>query len=157
TASPVRSAVVKLEGRNINVGPYDDLGFQATTRGGRVMDHVLANKAVFKTGTDVAGTAAIVSGAIMTGSRDSATRDAGAGLLAAGVLAKIIAAGVTPQADTRTWDNLPRYLGFAAVRLPPGDHPATVEFFDRNKQLMPNLTRNITIHVPEDKRDKVVF
>ena len=46
--SAVQSAVVIVEGQAVTVGPYDDLGFQATTRGGRVMDHVLANKAVFK-------------------------------------------------------------------------------------------------------------
>ena len=53
--SRARSAVIKVEDQTVTVGPYDDLGFQATTRGGRVMDHVLAGKAVFKTSTAIAG------------------------------------------------------------------------------------------------------
>ena len=52
---------------NLPVAPCDDVNFQATTRGGRVMDHVLANKAVFKSATDTAGDAAIISGAILAG------------------------------------------------------------------------------------------
>ena len=52
------------EQQSVHVGPYDDLNFQATTRGGRVMDHILANKAVFKSATDTAGNVAIVGGAI---------------------------------------------------------------------------------------------
>ena len=68
--SPVISATVQVDGQTINIGPYDDLGFQATTRGGRVMDHVLANKAVFKGTTDAVGNAAIIGGAIAASSRD---------------------------------------------------------------------------------------
>jgi hypothetical protein len=43
---------------------YDDLGYQATTRGGRVMDHILGNKAVFKAGADVAGDVALTGAVI---------------------------------------------------------------------------------------------
>jgi len=155
--SPVHSAVITVEGRTINVGPYDDLGFQATTRGGRVMDHVLANKAVFKTTTDVAGDVGIIGGAIAAQSRDRTTEEVGLGILAAGIVTKIVSGATTPAADTRAWDNLPRYLSFAAVELPPGQHTATIEFLDRAGQPMPNLTKNITINVPADKQDKVVF
>ena len=156
-ASPVQSAVINVDGRSITLGPYDDLGFQATTRGGRVMDHVLANKAVFKTATDVAGTAGIVGGAIATTSRDRTTEEVGLGVLAAGIITKVVSAATTPAADVRAWNNLPRYLSFAAIELPPGQHVATVEFRDRAGQLLPNLTKSITINVPADKRDKVVF
>ncbi len=155
--SPVHSAMITVEGQTITVNPYDDLGFQATTRGGRVMDHVLANKAVFKTTTDVAGTVGIVGGAIAAQSRDHTTQDVGLGILAAGIVTKIVSGATTPAADTRAWDNLPRYLSFAAVQLPPGPHAATIEFFNRDGQPMPNLTKNITINVSADKHDKVVF
>ncbi len=155
--SPVQSAVINVEGRTITLGPYDDLGFQATTRGGRVMDHVLANKAVFKSATDVAGTAGIVGGAIAATSRDRTTEEVGLGVLAAGIITKVVSAATTPAADVRTWNNLPRYLSFAAIELPPGQHVATVEFRDRAGQVLPNLTKSITINVPADKHDKVVF
>jgi hypothetical protein len=53
--TPVRAAVLHVDGQTMLAGAVDDLEFQATTRGGRVMDHVLGNKAVFKTATGVAG------------------------------------------------------------------------------------------------------
>ncbi|MDB6023459.1 MAG: Tetratricopeptide 2 repeat protein [Pedosphaera sp.] len=155
--SPAHSAVIKFESETIHVGPYDDLGFQATTRGGRVMDHVLANKAVFKTTTDAAGNAAIIGGAIAASSRNQTSEEVGLGLIAAGIISKVVSATTTPAADIRTWDNLPRYLSFTALDLPPGPHTATVEFQDRFGQPLPNLTKTITINVPADKHDKVVF
>ena len=151
------AAEIKLEDRTITVGPYDDLGFQATTRGGRVMDHILANKAVFKTATGQAGTAAMMAGAIAATSEDRTAQQVGIGLLAVGLIASIISASTTPAADVRTWDNLPHYLSFAAVRLPPGEHTVAVEFLDRYGQHIPGLAKTITINVPEDKRDQVVF
>src|SRR5688572_18996870 len=39
-----RSAVLKVNGQTVEAPAYDDLYFQATTRGGRVMDQILANK-----------------------------------------------------------------------------------------------------------------
>lgn len=156
--SPVHTAMVKCEGRTITLGPYDDLGFQATTRGGRVMDHVLANKAVFKTATDVAGTTAIIAGAdTALLSRNQVGTEVGLGLLAAGLITKAVSHATTPEADTRMWDNLPRYLSFAALELTPGPHTVTVEFQDRFGGPMPFLTKTLTINVPADKHDKVVF
>ncbi len=156
--SPVRSAIISVEDQTARIGPYDDLGFQATTRGGRVMDHVLANKAVFKNATDVAGSVGIIGGAATAlSSRDQTTQEVGLGLMAAGVLAKIVSGATTPAADVRAWDNLPHYLSFAALRLPPGQHTATVQFLDGGGQPMANLTKTITINVAADKHDKVVF
>jgi hypothetical protein len=159
--SRAHSAVIKVEGQTVTVGPYDDLGFQATTRGGRVMDYVLENKAVFKTGTAIAGN--IVTGAgletalIGADNHNQTAAEVGLGLAAVGVITQVISASVTPHADTRTWDNLPRYLSFAALPLPPGPHTATVEFLDQGGQPLANLTKTITINVPADSHDKVVF
>ncbi len=155
--SRVYSATIHVEGQTIRVGPYDDLGFQATTRGGRVMDHVLANKAVFKTSTDVAGDVGIIGGLAAVSSRNQTSQEVGVGLIAAGILTKMVSAATTPAADTRAWENLPRYLSFAAVQLPPGRHMATVEFLDDAGFSLPNLTKTITIDVPAGKHDKVVF
>jgi hypothetical protein len=156
--SRVQSAIVNVDNQSATAGVYDDLGFQATTRGGRVMDHVLANKAEFKTSTDVAGNVAIAGGAITAMSTRNQTAQAvGLGLVAVGIVSKIVSASTTPQADVRMWDNLPHYLSFAAFRLPPGQHTATVQFLDRDGQPLENLTKTITINVSTDKRDKVVF
>jgi hypothetical protein len=157
--TPIRSATVTVDGKILKAGVCDDLQFQATTRGGRVMDHVLGNKAVFKSATSTIGDAALISGAVLAshhGEKSSAD-EVGAGLMAAGFLAKIFSAATTPAADTRSWDNLPRYLTFAHLSLPPGQHTAKVEFLDGADRLLPGLTKSITFNVPPDGNDKVVF
>lgn len=150
---------IQIDGQTLFIDPWDDLSYQATTRGGRVMDHVLANKAVFKKSTDVAGTAAIIGGAVMAShqGRHSVADEVGAGMIVAGVLSKILSATTTPQADVRAWDNLPQYIGFTATTLAPGDHRATVEFLDGAGVPLADLTRNLIVHKDPDGRDAVVY
>lgn len=158
--SPILSAQIKTGSINLPVAPCDDLNFQATTRGGRVMDHVLANKAVFKGTTDTLGDAAIISGAILADGRhrrrNSSADEIGAGLILAGVASKLISAATTPEADVRAWDNLPQFISFAALKMSPGEHVVSVEFNDATGNANPNLTKTITVNVPAD-RDKLVF
>jgi hypothetical protein len=152
--SAVQSVVIKVENKTIALRPYDDMTYQATTRGGRVMDHILANQAVFKNATDAAGNIGLIGGLAVASHRD--TREIGLGIAAAGLVSKLVSAATTPAADTRAWDNLPNYLSFAAVSLPHGEHVATVEFLDQSGRPLAKLTKKITINVPED-RDAVVF
>ncbi len=156
--SAVRAAVIKVDNQTVAVGPYDDLNFQAITRGGRVMDHILANKAVFKSATDTIGNAGIISGAVLASQqgRNSKADEVGLGLLAFGVINKIVSSAATPAADTRYWDNLPQYLSFAATKLSPGVHTVTVLFTDVAGNSLPSLTKTLTINVP-GSGDKVVF
>lgn len=155
--SVAQSVVIKVGNQSLGLRPYDDITFQATTRGGRVMDHILANKAVFKSATDSAGTAGLIGGLMMAAnSRDQTVQQAGLGLAAAGLVSKIFSAVTTPAADTRSWDNLPQYLSFAAVQLPPGEHTATIEFVDARGRPLSGLTRTVTLNVVPN-RDVVVF
>ncbi len=149
---------LKLGGQSAEVRAWDDLSWQATTRGGRVMDHILKNKAVFKDATDTFGNAALISGgalAIVGSGRHGPADEIGVGLLAAGVLSKLISAAVTPQADTRQWDNLPNLLGFAGLRAAPGQHQLTVEFLDPAGRV--TLTRDATFTIVPGGADTVVF
>lgn len=152
--SQASEVMIRIDGSLVHIGPYDDLNFQATTRGGRVMDHILGNKAVFKSTTDALGTAGIISGAVLTANRD--TQMVGLGLVAAGLISKIVAASTRPEADTRTWDNLPLFLSFASVAVPPGEHTATVEFLTAARQPIAGLTKTIQFTV-SDARDTVLF
>lgn len=151
-----RAASIKVAGQTLRARPYDDLYFQATTRGGRVMDHVLANKAVFKAATASAGDAAIISGAILASQprAHSSSDEIGAGLLAFGLLSKIVSSATTPAADTRAWDNLPQFLSFTAITLPPGQHTATAEFLDGAGR--PLASKSATLEVVSG-RDTAVF
>jgi tetratricopeptide (TPR) repeat protein len=155
--SPVFSARIKTDSIDLPVAPTDDVNFQATTRGGRVMDHVLGNKAVFKSTTDTAGNVGVISGAVLAGSNNNTTRNVGLGLLLAGLISKGISASTTPEADTRTWDNLPQFISFAAIDLPPGDHVVTVEFLDRSGRPVVNLTKTLNVNITTTDRDKLIF
>lgn len=157
--SPIRSVRVTVENQVLQLERCDSVSFQATTRGGRVMDHILGNKAVFKATTDVVGNAAIVSGAILATQqgRRSAADEVGAGLLVFGLASKIVSAATTPSADTRAWDTLPEWLTFGALRVPPGAHTATVEFLGEGGGPMPGLTRTYKLNIPEGSRDLVIF
>jgi hypothetical protein len=143
----------------VRAAPYDDLYFQATTRGGRVMDHILANKAVFKSATDTFGDAALISGAVLGShqGRRSNVDEIGLGLALAGLVSKIVSSATVPAADVRTWDNLPQYLSFASFSLPPGQHAARVEFNDAQGRVLSNLTKTVTIHIPAGSRDSVIY
>ncbi len=156
-SSPVKSARLRFEKYEIPVAPTDDLGFQATTRGGRAMDYVLGNKAVFKSSMDKVGNVALMGGlgtAML--SHDGTAQQVGLGIALAGLLSKGVAAAATPNADTRTWDNLPQYLSFAAMELPPGKHAVSVEFLDAGGAVIGHLTKQITFEVPP-RGDKVLF
>ena len=145
-----------LPGLSIPVPVYDDLTYQATTRGGRQMDYILANKAVFKDTTDTFGNAALVSGAILAtqGGRGSNLDEIGAGLLVAGLLSKVVSAATTPAADTRCWESLPNLLGFAALKLPPGRRTGTIEFLGSSGQV--TASRQVSFEVTP-QRDTVLF
>lgn len=155
-SSSVKSAVVKVAGQTLPAPPYDDLYFQATTRGGRVMDHILAGKAQFKAASDGVGDAAIISGAILAShqKRRSNADEIGAGLLLFGLASKLISGATNPTADTRCWENLPGHLSFAAAELPPGQHTATVEFLNATGITHRVKTATFTV---QPGRDTVVF
>jgi tetratricopeptide (TPR) repeat protein len=156
--APVNSAEAKVDTLTFPVAPTDDVWFQASTRGGRQMDHVLGNKAVFKSATDTAGNVALIGGLTTAAvSHDRTAQGIGLGIALAGVLSKVVSAATTPEADTRTWDNLPRYLSFASLALAPGPHTITVEFRTPAGQVVSGLTKTLTIQVPSDAKDKVVF
>jgi tetratricopeptide (TPR) repeat protein len=166
--SPTRSARLVLDnGHKIVPLPvYDDLGYQAVTRGGRVMDHILGNKAYFKAGADVAGDVAL-AGAIIAADqgqrRERRGKDgddaniAALGLGVLGVIGKAVSAATKTEADTRQWNNLPQRLSFAALTLPPGEHVGRVEFLDRDGHVLEQRTQQVRFTVGTDDRDTVVF
>lgn len=162
--SPAHSAALTVAGRTVALPAYDDLSFQATTRGGRVMDHILGNKAVFKRNADAVGDVALIGGVIAAdnmrrynGSKNHDAETAAIALGAIGLISKIASAATTPKSDTRMWNNLPQRLSFAALRLPVGQHAAKLDFFDAGGGRLPSLTQDVTVVVDDTVRDTVVF
>ncbi len=156
--SPVNQAEIKVDSYQFPVAPTDDVWFQASTRGGRAMDHILGNKAVFKSATDTAGNVALIGGlgtAVL--SHDRTAQEVGLGIALAGLVSKAVSAATMPEADTRTWDNLPRYLSFASLSVAPGVHNVIVDFKDPAGQVIPSFRKTLTVNVPADGKDKVIF
>ncbi|WP_138223171.1 hypothetical protein [Nibricoccus aquaticus] len=153
--SRARGAILQIDGRTVKLPAYDDINFQATSRGGRIMDHVLGNKAVFKGTTNTVGDVALVGAAVSAnnirrydGSYNKDAANVAIGLAAIGIISKIASSAANSEADTRTWDNLPQYISFAALRLAPGEYPATLTFVDASGNPLPSGTRQITLTVP---------
>ncbi len=106
-------------------GPLDNMTFQATTRGGRVIDGILKGKAVFKTTTAVAGDAAIIAGtAVAMSDRDNI--GIGLGIAAVGVATRLASAAATPEADVRELQPMPDDIYVIPVSLAAGTHSLTV-------------------------------
>lgn len=110
-----------------------DVGYQATTRGGRPVDAVLGGKASFKEGaqtvSDVASTIGAVGlqTALATGNRDAA----GFGMVGmfAGLVAQGVAQSTQAQADIREWEQLPGtvWLGSADRKVAAAKVGVTLE------------------------------
>jgi hypothetical protein len=190
--SKVHSALLIIAGQEVAFAPWDNLNFQATTRGGRVMDYILGNKAVFKQTTNAVGDVALAGAAVAANNiykekprpddqkndqnnnrkddrkddskdqppeyeKSQGAENTAIALGVIGLFSKLAAAATTPQADTRTWDNLPQYLSFAALRLPPGTYPARLEFLDAEGRRVAGLARTTNVTVGDPTRDTVVF
>ncbi|MGF1678961.1 MAG: hypothetical protein ACFCUX_07185 [Candidatus Methylacidiphilales bacterium] len=129
---PTRVDRVRLVGSpSLETARSEDLYLQATTRGRRVVDHILDGKASFKEDTAVAtlglfGAAAVASQREETG--------IAAGVLALAALGTAIASSATnPEADIRAWDNLPHSVFLIAPTVPD---PWVIEALDRSGQVM---------------------
>jgi hypothetical protein len=176
----IRSASLSVLEQTVHFLPWDNLNYQAVTRGGRVMDHVLGNKAVFKKTTDTIGDLALVGAAVAADNihqekrrvvtdekgrrrvvtetdKSDGAETAAIALGVIGIFSKIAAAATKTNADVRMWDNLPQYLSFGSLQLPAGDHAAMLQFYDANGQAVPDLTRRLTISVADPAKDTVVI
>ncbi len=97
----------------------EDIFFQASTRGGRIVDTVLAGKASFKENADVAGdalqTAGMTTAMIGAGAGNNDAAVVGLALMFAGLVAEGVAAAARTEADIRQWDNLPNRISLATL------------------------------------------
>ncbi len=95
----------------------ESLYLQATTRGGRQVDAILEDKASFKEDTQNA-TLGLAGGAVVASQTEQSGIAAGVlGLAAIGT--GIFSAVTQPEADLRSWENLPHSLHFVFLNVPP--------------------------------------
>ena len=104
-----------------------NVSYQATTRGGRKMDNVLADKAAFKGATDAAGKAMAVGGlAGMAALGNNNSSDPYTGLIFGAIaLGGLVVKGVSymtkTEADIRCWRCLPYEYSVTPLTLPEGE------------------------------------
>ena len=152
--SDVAQIRITVAGQTVTAPIFDNLTVQASTRGSRAMDLVLARKATVKKVGDTIGDVGTVPGVVLVDYED--TRDAGLALLGVGLVGKFIGNSVEPRADTRTWNNLPQHLSFAALNLPVGEHPATVDFISATGAALPDRQKSVFLTV-QAGRDTVLL
>lgn len=118
-ASPAAIEVLAdgaLQGPTSKAG---DLYFQATTRGGRDFDSILATKSAVKSGAQVAGIGALLIA-------DDLPRKHQGGALLAGAALLLTSLAVDAKADTRHWTSLPNEVQLLRLELPPGTHEVEI-------------------------------
>jgi tetratricopeptide (TPR) repeat protein len=146
----------------------EDLYWQATTRGGRQVDKILAGKAQFKDGATVVGAVSLQLADVALdvaswnawndkdhydrrhhGHDDSDDDDSddallwAAGLAVVGIGALLVADSTAPEADTRYWDNLPAHIDYTTML--PDAHPTEAAFHDASGSLLG--TQSTRIHL----------
>lgn len=95
----------------------ESIYFQASTRGGRQIDAILDDKASFKEDTQNA-TLGLAGGAVVASQTEKTGIAAGVlGLAAIGT--GIFSAVTQPEADLRSWENLPHSIHFLFLTVPP--------------------------------------
>jgi tetratricopeptide (TPR) repeat protein len=114
---------LRIDGKPLKLTELEDVYWQASTRGGRPIDRILAGKVQFKENMEGTGTAL---GALGTGGlahsrtiKDRHRRQqaelASAGVMLLGALVSGIGDSVKPEADLRSWRNLPDRLHLTSL------------------------------------------
>ena len=109
-----------------------DVNFQATTRGGREMDEILADKATVKKGFKASGNILIAAGlACISVTSDNAVAElailcVGGSCLALGGTCHLVGYCINSKADVRSWQNLPGEFVIIPVKCQAGSQELIV-------------------------------
>ncbi len=137
-----------------NVGGHDwepylteDIYWQASTRGGRVVDKILKGKVEFKETTQAAGETLTTLG--VYGMVVSKQADSDAGMVASGIVTAVgligqgVAASTQTRADNRYWTNLPDGVHVYTYYLDPDapDQKVTISFVDKDGSPLTGLSQ----------------
>lgn len=132
-----KRAEISINGVTYDSIPLEDLYFQASTRGGRKMDFILKDRAVYKDTSDAIGSYLAVT-SIYT--------------LPIAALIYIVSSGTDAKADTRLWDILPGEIHALSLRLNPGAYDIDVRFLDALGGEVPSMRQHLhNFEVSSDK------
>jgi len=132
--------------------PIEDIYWQASTRGGRPVDYILAGKVAFKenaatTGQvmKTVGLATMVSGAQLGHNYGGYVGAAGAVVTLGGFIAQGISDAVRPEADARYWDNLPDSVHIRTVSLSSERRSIDLNFLDTSDNPVAGLPKTTNV------------
>lgn len=132
--TPERSVSVDIDGKTYKPLLIEDVFYQASTRGGRPIDRLIAGKASFKDTTGQIGMAltsiASESSVMMSAVGGTGGGRVMGGLAAVGAISSIISANVKPRADVRYWNNLPETIHATSFRHAGLPEKISVTLFD---------------------------
>jgi tetratricopeptide (TPR) repeat protein len=150
-AKPMPAPAPKAVDRAAETALLEDVYYQASTRGGREFDSVLAGKAQFKQGANVVGdvamAGAMVAAAVAMNTSGGNQRDSAAAagiMLLMAVAAKAAAEAAEPDADVRYWDNLPDRVHAVTLPLPPTVTSLSVDLLASDGTLLRTREAKVT-------------
>ena len=132
------AVAVDLEPVHFAPNNLGDVEFQATTRGGRLMDNILKDQATAKAVMKTSGNVLFVAGGVifLAGVRSLGSlpvgvtlMGVGGGCFVAGGVVHLIGGMINPAADGRFWRNLPAQLYIIPLTLPVGKHQIMIQGF----------------------------
>jgi len=139
-----------------------DVSYQATTRGGRQMDDVLADQAAFKKASYQTGNVLVTAGAAVAlasanaGSGEGAIigMGVGGGMMLLGGIAYGVGSLTSVEADIRSWQLLPNELMVVPLALEPGEHRFNIDGFEG---FIPRTNYSVTANISNQKPLNVIL
>jgi tetratricopeptide (TPR) repeat protein len=131
--------------------PMENIFWQANTRGGRQVDHILEGKVNFQETNQVMGQTLTQLSLHTLAMSPRFREDAGMVALVAGVIGLVglgqqaVAERTQTQADTRYWDNLPDRVHVATMKAKDSAQGLKVEFIKPNGRPIPKLNKKTDI------------
>ncbi len=131
--------------------PMENIFWQANTRGGRQVDHILAGKVSFQETNQVMGQTLTQLSLHTLAMSPQFGDDAGVVAIVAGIIGLVglgqqaVAGRTQTQADTRYWDNLPDRVHVVTLKSADGHRNLKAEFLKPNGRRIVKLDKKTTI------------
>lgn len=145
-------------GQSVFTGfPMENIYWQANTRGGRQVDHILAGKANFQETNQAMGQTLTQLSLTTLAMSPQFGDDAGVVAIVAGIVGLLglgqqaVAERTQTQADTRYWDNLPDKVHVATLNSAVLNQDLKAEFLKPNGRPVKNLDKEITVTNVNDR------
>ena len=131
---PARRCEVAVDGKKMgSCCLMEDVYYQASTRGGRAMDAILKDKAVFKDVTRKSSDFAFDMANEMSRSSSGQSAEAAAVMQLAALAFLLVSESTRAEVDVRYWEMLPNELHMVCGFMKPGSHTMELTFYGQGE------------------------